>query len=284
MKKMLYYGLTVLCFIIIMILFNGTAFLLGLGVMLAGAVMEGSGGMEAAADFLASHVNFYSALLYLIIGTVVFLWYYFAVIERQKTAVFFKEQTKRIRPISFLWIVFLGFAVQHLTGILMTAIGIIMPSAMEDYMDMISTAGFSEYSVMWAISTIILPPLVEETIFRGIIVHYLKKAGAGFLAANLIQAVLFGIFHMNIVQGIYAALIGFLLGYLAYRYESLLIPMIFHGIFNLFGTVLPELENRFMPPVMYGMTVLGSIPLFIFIILMIHFEIGEKRMIKGGRT
>ena len=65
------------------------------------------------------------------------------------------------------------------------------------------------------IATLVLPPLVEETIFRGLIMQYLRRGGASFIVANLIQAVLFGFFHMNIVQGIYTAIFGFLLGYLA---------------------------------------------------------------------
>ena len=64
---------------------------------------------------------------------------------------------------------------------------------------------------------------------------------------NLLQAVLFGIFHQNLIQGVYAALLGFLLGYLAWRYDSLLVPIFMHFLYNLFGTVVVDLENAFLP-------------------------------------
>lgn len=277
MKKTTYYGLAVLCFLIVMILFNAGAFLLSSGAVLAGTILDGREGLEMVSAFLMEHLNLYSILLYMITGTVIFLWYYFAVINKDGVGVYLDKQTDRISPVSFLWIVLLALSVQHITSIVLTAIGIVLPSAMESYIDLIEASGATDYSFLWIISTVVLPPLVEETAFRGLILNYLKKAGAGFFAANLFQAVLFGIFHMNLVQGIYAALLGFLLGYLAYRYESLLIPILLHGLFNLFGTVLSEFESRFFPTPLYGMCVLGSVPLFIIIFVMIHFGIGEKK-------
>ena len=156
-------------------------------------------------------------------------------------------------------------------------ISVVAPDLMEAYTRMMETSGVTEYSVMWCVSTLILPPLTEEIIFRGLILQYLGRAGARFLVANLIQAVLFGVFHMNFVQGIYTALLGFLLGWLAYRYDSILVPMVLHAIFNLVGTVLVDLESRFLPDVVLTLIILGSVPLLVITILMIHFGVGEKK-------
>ena len=43
---------------------------------------------------------------------------------------------------------------------------------------------------------------------------------------------MFGVLHMNWVQGVYAFLIGLIIGYLAERYNSLLPSMIVHFIVN----------------------------------------------------
>lgn len=277
MKKTSYYGLAVLCFLIVMLLFNAGAFLLSSGAVLAGTILGGRDGLEIASTFLMEHLNLYSVLLYMITGTVIFLWYYFSVISKNGVGAYLDKQTTRINPVSFLWIVLLALSVQHITSIILSLIGIILPSALESYVELIESSGATDYSFLWIISTIVLPPLVEETAFRGLILNYLKKAGAGFFTANLIQAALFGVFHMNLVQGIYAALLGFLLGYLAYRYESIFMPILLHGLFNLFGTVLSEIENRFLPTPLFGMLVVCSVPLFVFIFVMIHFGIGEKK-------
>ena len=159
----------------------------------------------------------------------------------------------------------------------MGLIAVLMPSAMEDYTELVETSGLTQYSPVWVIATLVLPPLVEETIFRGLILQYLRRAGASFIAPNLIQAVLFGIFHMNLVQGIYTAVFGFLLGYLAWRYDSLLAPMAMHALFNFFGTAVVDLENTILPDFMLGLIIMASVPLTVIVIVMIHFGIGDKK-------
>ena len=126
-------------------------------------------------------------------------------------------------------------------------------------------------------STLILPPLTEEIFFRGIILGYLKKASIPFIAANLIQAVFFGIYHQNIAQGVYTALLGFLLGYLAERYGTLIAPMFLHFLYNLFGTVLVDLENAFVPAAGQTILVIQSIPLTVLAVVMIQLRIGERK-------
>jgi membrane protease YdiL (CAAX protease family) len=81
------------------------------------------------------------------------------------------------------------------------------------------------------ISTVILAPVSEELIFRGVI---MKKASriAPFAAANVIQALLFGAAHMNIVQGVYAFGGGLVMGYVAYKYKTVKASIILHMFFN----------------------------------------------------
>lgn len=63
----------------------------------------------------------------------------------------------------------------------------------------------------------ILSPLAEETVFRGITLQRLyllcreKKSGkTAFLLAAGLSSLLFGIYHGSLVQGVYAAAMGFL--------------------------------------------------------------------------
>ena len=170
-----------------------------------------------------------------------------------------------------------AFFAHHAVSFLMTAVSLVLPSAMRNYTEMVETSGLSDYSLLWAVSTLILAPLMEETVFRGMIYGYLRRAGAGFVAANLIQAVLFGVYHMNLIQGIYAALAGFLLGYLAHRYQSLIIPMVFHSAFNLFGTALAEWESNVLPDLLLMVMILASVPLLAAVIAMIQLRVGEKK-------
>lgn len=269
--------MAVLVFVATMALLYGGAIILSLGAAVGGAVIGGGRGIELIDRFMTENMNLFSCLIYVVPGAVFITWYYFAFVEKRGIRETLYSHTRRLSPACFGWIVLLGFAVQHVISLLMAAIYAIMPSAMDQYTEMIDSSGISQYSILWAVSTLILPPIVEEIIFRGLILQYLGRAGARFLVANLIQAVLFGVFHMNFVQGIYTALLGFLLGWLAYRYDSILVPMVLHAIFNLFGTVLVDLESRFLPDIVLTLIILGSVPLLVITILMIHFGAGENK-------
>ena len=277
MKKTNNYWMAVLVFVATMALLYGGAIILSLGAAVGGAVIGGGRAIELIDRFMTENMNLFSCLIYVVPGAVFITWYYFAFVEKRGIRETLYSHTRRLSPACFGWIVLLGFAVQHVISLLMAVIYAIMPSAMDQYTEMIDSSGISQYSILWAVSTLILPPIVEEIIFRGLILQYLGRAGARFLVANLIQAVLFGVFHMNFVQGIYTALLGFLLGWLAYRYDSILVPMVLHAIFNLFGTVLVDLESRFLPDIVLTLIILGSVPLLVITILMIHFGAGEKK-------
>ncbi len=92
-----------------------------------------------------------------------------------------------------------------------------------------------QYSVAFARGLLLyglLYPLLEEVIFRGIFFALLRR-WIPWVAAALISAVLFGIYHGNIVQGIYAACVGFLLAYLYERLGSFWFPFLGHCSANL---------------------------------------------------
>lgn len=277
MKRRSYYGMALLVFVLTMILMNGTAIMLSAGCALFALAAEGGSGTGMLLDYLMNNLNLFSCLVYLVTGTVFLLWYYFAIIEPEGVNRYAAAQTRKLSPVCFAWLVLFAFAVLHVISLVLVILAAVSPSAMENYTELVESSGMSEYSPVWAAAVLILPPLVEEVIFRGLIMHYMKKAGACFIVANLIQAVLFGVFHMNLVQGIYAAILGFILGYLAWRYESLAVPMVMHALFNFYGTVLTELESRFLPDIVYTLLVLACIPLAVVIFVMIHFGIGEKK-------
>lgn len=148
---------------------------------------------------------------------------------------------------------------------------------MDNYQNLIENSGLTEYSLMWVFSTLILPPLVEEMIFRGLIQKYLECAGMHWILANVVQAVLFGVFHQNLVQGIYAALLGFALGFVAHRYNTLAASMLMHMFYNLMGTLIVDLESRFLPAIVMGMIILISIPMTVSAVTLICLTTNNKK-------
>ena len=277
MRK-IYYGIALLVFIALMALMYGGSMLISFEVVIGGILLAGERGIDMAYNFLMDYPNFFSIAVYLIPTSIMLPWYYFAFIEKKGFRQTLRAHTRQLSPICFVWVAVLTFAAQHATSLVMTLVDFLAPSVMNDYMELIETSGMTEYSIAWAVSTLILPPILEETVFRGLILQYLGKTGAKFFAANIIQAVFFGIFHMNLVQGFYTFFLGLLLGYLAYRYDSILVPMAMHFFYNLFGTALIELETRILPDFVQGLIVLGSVPLLAIVLAAVHFRFGEKKI------
>jgi Predicted phosphatases len=83
----------------------------------------------------------------------------------------------------------------------------------------------------------IISPLAEELVFRGIVYNELKRSYRLPLAM-LISALLFGLYHMNPVQGGYGFIMGLLLAYLYEYFGSFLWPVLVHMLANSLAYIL----------------------------------------------
>ena len=87
--------------------------------------------------------------------------------------------------------------------------------------------------------TCLFAPVVEEIVFRGLVMRGLEKYGKWF--AVVASSVLFGLFHGNPAQSPYAFAVGLVMGYVAMEY-NLLWAMVMHMINNLvLGDLIPRL-------------------------------------------
>lgn len=74
----------------------------------------------------------------------------------------------------------------------------------------------------------LVAPICEEVLFRGVLMKELKPLGKNF--AIVTSAMVFGLFHDDVVQGTFAFLFGLILGFVAMEY-SLVWSIALH-IFN----------------------------------------------------
>lgn len=86
----------------------------------------------------------------------------------------------------------------------------------------------------------ILAPISEELIFRGVVLQSLRPYGKRF--AVVCSAVLFGVFHGNLIQTPYAFLLGIVLGYVTVEY-SIGWAVALHAFNNL---ILADILTRVM--------------------------------------
>lgn len=78
----------------------------------------------------------------------------------------------------------------------------------------------------------IVSPFAEEIVFRGIIFNRLRKDFSVW-GAILFSGILFGLYHGNLVQGVYGMLMGSMMAYLYARMERFWVPCLFHMAANL---------------------------------------------------
>jgi len=88
------------------------------------------------------------------------------------------------------------------------------------------------------VMTVVMAPVFEEIIFRGIIQKGLINGGMKPVKAIWISSIVFGLVHGNPWQFVGAVLLGFVLGTVYYKTKSLLLPMLLHGFNNLVSTLL----------------------------------------------
>lgn len=77
----------------------------------------------------------------------------------------------------------------------------------------------------------VIAPIVEESIFRGLILHGLRRNYNAFTAV-VISALLFALFHLNPWQFPATFVLGLLLGWLMIRTRNILLAIIGHSINN----------------------------------------------------
>lgn len=106
----------------------------------------------------------------------------------------------------------------------------LMPHAFESYNELMKNLE-PNGGIITFIYVLFIGPVSEEMIFRGAIFDRTRLA-FGFLVGNALQAMLFGIYHMNLIQGIYAFLLGMVLGMVVYATGSILCSILTHIIFN----------------------------------------------------
>lgn len=127
----------------------------------------------------------------------------------------------------------LAYASNFIGTILTTVIGMLKGGMVQNAIMNIATSINVLFAVLFMV---ICAPLIEEYVFRKLIVDRTIKYGQG--VAVLLSGLMFGLFHGNLNQFIYAFAIGCFLAFLYVKTGNLKITIIIHMIFNFLGGVV----------------------------------------------
>lgn len=183
-------------------------------------------------DYSTIVMLMYSVLCIAIFG----MWYYHSLGGNYLPKV---SRTFSVMQIAGVAILVPGM--QFFSSYLIGAVSMVFPQWLEQYEELLKTAGLdSSITIPMLFYSVILAPIGEELIFRGTTMHLARKA-VPFWLANVMQAFLFGLFHMNWIQGIYAFSLGLVLGYVCEKGGSIYYSIFLHFLFNFWGTVISNL-------------------------------------------
>lgn len=160
------------------------------------------------------------------------LWYYFVYGRKPRPEGTDKPKLKHI-----LLLLVLGLAAQFAVSGVLAIVESFAPSLMEKYEELIEMSGIGETTLLTILSTVVLAPLSEELVCRGLVFKLAGKVSPNFWVANIIQALSFGILHGNWVQGIYAFALGIVLGLVYRRFQNIWLCMLLHASLN-FSSIL----------------------------------------------
>lgn len=205
-----------------------------------------------------------SALAIVICGIIFWRWY-----VNEPDAASGGSPVNIFRPKSMTLLVVLAIGCQFFISGFMSLIQQYFQKLFEDYAEQLEKLDGGNIIIVIILS-VFIAPFTEELIFRGMILRRARKT-MPFIIANLVQALLFGIYHWNVIQGIYAAFLGFLLGIIYYKFRSILAPMLLHACINASSYLIYLIpDNRW---VYLLITFAGGIATVVTLVLLKPFQV-----------
>ena len=177
----------------------------------------------------------------------------------------------------FLSLALMGVSLQCLISICLNMIYPLLPQALIEQYDALMETLLGGNVWLSFFVTVILAPLAEELLFRGVTMRKAEKI-MSFMAANILQAMLFGIYHGNLIQGMYAFAIGLILGFVVEYFHSIWASILLHAFINGSAELLSHLPQQ-LTETMLGIITIAIIGVMFFIIAMKLFPKAKKKII-----
>ena len=238
------------------LIYYAASLLASIGLIVYQLQKHGADNLLLVAEEIEASILLLTLLSDLIAALIFYLFYRRDQIRRKEGSSGNREAFVWAPPVIWFCVIVLAIAVGQFLNdiILLLRLNELFPGYSE-----ISQAAFDGQSVGMLILVVgIVGPICEELLFRGLLFHRLKD-WVRPEAAILVSALLFGIYHGNMVQFLYAACMGVMLAVIYDKTGTLWVSIVAHiaaNLWSLFGTASwCELWNQLPAGVFLGMLI-----------------------------
>ena len=196
-----------------------------------------------------SAINACIEMLISFISGIILLWFMSNSFKRSiKELKFTFKPKETVDTLAMMY--FLNYAI-GIIGALLSKFG--LPDTSPDF----SLNGSVLFNTFTFISVVILAPIFEELIFRGMILQTLSKYNKMF--AIVVTSLLFGLLHLNMTQAIPAFFMSLILCYMCLKTDSLLVTILAHAGNNFLALMSAYSNNIMITILVLSLVIYGLI-------------------------
>lgn len=171
---------------------------------------------------------------------------------------------RKMNPAAIAPLVLLGLSLNVVTGLVLSLVPEEWMSAYEESSSMVTSGN----PVVMVLATVIMAPVIEEIIFRGLAYTRMKK-GMPTAVAVILSSALFGVAHGQWVWMLYAFVFGLMLVWVFEHTKSLLANILLHLSYNgcaMLQLLIPEnAPETVWMAINIGSVVVAAISIFWFV-------------------
>ncbi len=198
-----------------------------------------------------------------------------------------RGEVVKLKPLQFLSIFLISTAVMYITNffsVFLTFMITLLKGGNLMDLNPLMDIMIDSNLIIRVLYASIVAPIVEELIFRKLLLNKLRNYGD--IPAILISAIAFGLFHMNVAQMFYATALGIIFAYVAIRTNTIRYNILLHIMINSIGVIIAPLSMK--QSIFFNLLIVGwvfacitsGILLFIFNFKKIRLYRLQKPMVK----
>ena len=145
-----------------------------------------------------------------------------------------------------------GFAGINISVMLINLVNLAFPDIVASYIEAIESSIGGADLWLSILAVAIMAPIVEEIAFRGMFFRWFERTSIRPWALIVLSGVFFGLFHLNLVQGVFASAIGIIYALGFYWIKSIWVPIAMHFGNNVYAALAELIPVEILEATWFG--------------------------------